>query len=225
MVGFNLLCSNFVIETKRLIRNKTVGVPISAFFHASHGLAGKRNFSLNWRAYDPNPFAQLIGNLAIHYIHASLYLFGPLENFLLLEDNALSVRNPDTLSLMMRHKSGVHSHIFCSYATVFLKRFSTHFTDGLLEHSHAGLALSTPRDTYNSDGEFIAPPRTIINDQGIERDNSLARSVTTFLEEVGLGNKMCPHSLSSAINASKIVLDMTSASVHPSRSFDPRDLA
>jgi len=216
-VGFNYLCSDFMLEASQFIKNQKIGKPVSAFFQASHGLATKNDFSSNWRAQDTNPFSQLVGNLAIHHIHASQHLFGKVKNYLLAEHSAFDAKNPDSVSLLMHHECGVQSHIFCSYATVFSKRFSIYFTDGLLEHSHEGLVLMAPRDTYNDAGEFISPPKVVLSEQGIERDVSLYRSITNFLLDVIDEKDFSPVELKSALEASEIVIEITSKTFHPSR--------
>jgi predicted dehydrogenase len=216
-IGFNLLYSDFVIETSRLIQNKSIGKPLSIFFQTSHGLAGKNNFGSNWRAHDPNPFSQLIGNLAIHHVHVCHYLFGEVDKFLLTESNAFNARNPDTISLLLHHESGVQSHIFCSYATICFKRFSVYFTDGLLEHSDEGLVMRSPRNFSNSAGEFATPPKNVVSEHSVYSDATLYQSITNFLEKVMTGEGLGEGNVRSAIAASKIVLEIISKTRHPSR--------
>lgn len=208
-VGFNFLCSDFILEASRLIKTESSGKPISAFFQTSHGLAAKKNFSNNWRAHDTNPFSQILGNLAVHFIHASQYLFGKVKNYLLLEQNTFSSINPDTTSLLLKHENGVQSHIFCSYATVFSKRFSIYFTDGFLDQSHKSLVLMGPRETYNDAGEFTIPQKQILSEQSVERDTSLKQSIINFLLDVINEREFDPLGLIAAIDASKIVIEIS----------------
>ena len=216
-VGFNFLYSDFVIEASRCIGNKSVGKPISAFFQVSHGLASKKDFASNWRARDTNPFSQLVGNLSIHYIHASQYLFGKVKNFFLAENTAFASENPDSMSLLLHHECGVLSNIFCSYATVFTSHFSLYFTDGLLDQTNEGLVMMSPRDTFNGAGEFTLPPKIVLSEQGAQRDVTLDKSINNFLRDVLSNVDFDPIEMMSAIEASKLVIEVTSKTFHPSR--------
>jgi len=216
-VGFNFLYSDFVIEASSCIGNNSIGKPISAFFQVSHGLASKKDFASNWRARDTNPFSQLVGNLSIHYIHASQYLFGKVKNFFLSESNAFASENPDSMSLSLHHECGVHSHIFCSYATVFTSHFSLYFTDGLLDQTSEGLVLMSPRDTFNEAGEFTLPPKIFLSKQSAQRDVTLDKSINNFLQDALNNVDFGSIELMSAIEASKLVIEVTSKTFHPSR--------
>ena len=215
-VGFNFLYSDFVIEAAKRIRSEDIGKPISAFFQQSHGLAGKKDFASNWRARDTNPFSQILGNLSIHYIHASQYLFGKVKYSFLVEDNVLALKNPDSISLLLHHESGVQSHIFCSYATVYSNHFSLYFTNGLLDQTPNGLVMLTPRDTFNIAGEFTLPPKYILSERGAERDVTLDKSIGDFLQCVLNKVDINPLELTSAIEACKLVIDLKSRSSHDS---------
>ena len=76
-VGFNQIFSDFSSEVSKKLTNREFGLPISATFEASHGLAFQKTAQNNWRFNDQNIFSTLIGNLSIHYIHLSLsFWFG-----------------------------------------------------------------------------------------------------------------------------------------------------
>lgn len=209
-IGFNLVHSKFAQFTASYIKDKKVGKPVAAFFQVSHGLAAKKEYQSNWRAISPNPFSRMIGNLSIHHIHLSLMLFGQVRSSLFVESNSFKKPNPDSISILMHHKNNVQTHIFCSYATVFSKKYSIYFTNGLLEQTTEGLKLWTPRDSFGENGEYIRPPELELSQEGAERDTTLKRSIQHFIEELNSGNDLSGNQLLNAINASEEVLKLTS---------------
>lgn len=207
-VGFNQIFSDFSSEVSRILKSGEFGLPISATFEASHGLAFKKDAEKNWRFTDQNIFSTLIGNLGIHYIHLSLSFFGPVDKIHLIENKVQSSLNNDVSLLSMRHKSGVLTSIFLSYSTIYSKRQNIFFTDGSICLIDNHLTLNSPRDTFNKDGEFINPPKTEIRANFSSRDSTLEIAIKGFIDNAFSGKKFSKEDYLRSMEAVELVLNI-----------------
>jgi predicted dehydrogenase len=207
-VGFNQVYSNFSLEVSKYLDNGKIGLPVSAIFEATHGLAFKSSAKKNWRFVDTNIFSNLIGNLGIHYIHLALNWFGSIEDFYLLENKIKSKNNNDVSSLIMRHKSGIITTIFLSYSTIYSKRQNIFYTNGSVCLIDNKLTVNGPRDTFNKLGEFKAPPSTKIKNSFSSRNSTLQLAVKDFIESAISSKKFSETNYLRSIEAVEVVLDI-----------------
>jgi len=207
-VGFNFVYSDFSRAVSRYTKSKEIGLPTSANFQSTHGLAFKPDMGKNWRFADDNIFSKLLGNLCIHYIHLSLHLFGAIVDSYSIESRACEHENSDGSLVTLRHANGTLTSIFVSYATIYSKRFNVFFTDGMVEQSGNLLSVRLPRDVFDSEGEFCEPPQIVLASENSNRDSTLTISVDRFINDSLEGKVFNQEDFRCAVEASEVVLKL-----------------
>lgn len=207
-VGFNFIYSDFSGAVSRYIKSNEIGLPTSANFQSTHGLAFKPGMGKNWRFVDDSIFSRLLGNLCIHYIHLSLHLFGSIVDSYSIENRACEHDNSDGSLVTLRHVNGTLTSIFVSYATVYSKRFNVFFTDGMIEQLGNHLSVSLPRDVFDSEGEFCEPPKKVLASKNNNRDSTLIISVDRFINDSLEEKIFSQEDFRCAVEASEVVLKL-----------------
>lgn len=206
-VGFNQNHSQFSSLIKKCLTVNNFGKPIYANFEATHGLAFKKEAANNWRFVNNKTFSKLLGNLAIHFIFQSLSFFGDVENFFFSESYFTEKKNSDTNLLTLRHKNGVTTSIFISYASIYSKRSVVFFEDATISRlNDREILISTPRDTFDESGEFTAPRSESITADDFGRNVTLKKSIDYFIDKSTNKKEFKKTDFDLAVKTSELVL-------------------
>lgn len=210
--NFNYAFSDFAIVSREIINNGNMGQVLALNFTASHGLAFKPSYANNWRLTKDDPFSTILGNLAIHYVHMTLDLIGPINGWHLMRWAASQQTNGvDTVALSLDAGNNVAVQMFLSYAAPYTNSARLMLTDGLVCMANGVVTKAEPRDSFDEQGRFKEPPQTICSyaESSLEYyDKAIIASVNRFVDAAWQKLAFNPNEFSNAINAARIILEM-----------------
>lgn len=208
----NYAHTEFYRNAKALIAGGKVGSPRHLQISATHGLAFNPSFADNWRFKTRDPFASIVGNLGIHYIHLALCLFGEPEQIVCHKSRGNpSSADADTCSILMQFAAGQSAYIHLSYAAPYTNTAQLIFTDAILDLDDGCLRLFSPRDSFDETGRFATPPHEDIchfSSSKAYYDRSLVRSLDVFFGIVASRQGFSDHSFAMAVKSAELVLQM-----------------
>ena len=206
--GFNLVYSNWFKNFSSSLKEEKCGKPVCFLVQITHGLAFKENMNNNWRFSHRNIFSSITGNLAIHFVHASLTLFGEIEKVNFLSANNARHMNEDTVIISIEHKNGVLSNIFSSYATVYSKKISLFLSDGELRFDGLNTTTYSPRDSFDEFGNYKTPPIISKTDIIEHSVNSLHRAIEFFISKSKKYSEFEEEHYFNALKTSELILSL-----------------
>ncbi len=208
----NYAHTEFCRKAEELIDSGAVGSAVHLQAGATHGLSFNPAFADNWRFKTNDPFASIVGNLGIHYIHLALHLFDEPDQVVCHRSRVNpNSADADTCSILMQCARGQSVYIHLSYSEPYVNNARLMFTDGTLELDDGRLRLFSPRDSFDADGRFATPPHEEVcrfETSKAYYDQSLVRSLDTFLEVAASGQDFSEDSLGMAVKSAQLVQQM-----------------
>ncbi len=182
-VNYNFQHSQIIKILNLLINNPDFGQPIALDVLTSNGLTFLEKYQSSWRANLKYSFGvlELVGT---HYINLAISLFGPIKNFeahCQWKTKKGSQLPPDTVSLILMMEKDVRVNLYHSYAGPYLNRILFIGTNGYFDYDGKIANLYSPRDSYNSEGLFAAPP--ILKNYQLDDDSVWQESLTGSLKD------------------------------------------
>lgn len=209
LFNFNYARTRLVEHVRVRLIDKALGDFVHASFIATHGLAFNKSFASNWRAHEASPFSSILGNLGIHYVHLALDLFG--EAAIGYAASAAISGHPDTASFTLQVAGGRTVSVALSYAAPYINRGTVIFTDGYIALDDGEVSECRPRDTFDAEGRFCAPPRAVMHKSASAKayyDDGMAGVIDTFLSAVGSGGHFDERSYGLALRSAALLLDL-----------------
>ena len=209
--------SAFAQTCKTIIGNGEFGTPVSLSFRSGHGLAFKECFKHNWRNVSANPLNDIVGNVGIHYVDLSDYLLGQSTNLSLhCARIAPNTRYQDSIHITLERKGGLPTSVFLSYACPLEDFAQLIFSDGIIELQKGDLTTRAPRECFDSDGWFEAPPtrRTLsFGDSRAYYDDAIVNSLIEFFGVATHSDQFPLVHFQSAINSTQKILNIRRDSI------------
>ena len=202
--NFNYRFSDYASMIREAIDRNDLGRPITAFIASTHGLAYKDFYVESWRASPNNEFG-IIENVGIHFVDLFIYLFGEISSIEKI-GTIYSGRGQafDTATIRASFKMGFELTIFVSYATPFSERMILYGDNGILDFDNDLLRISSPRNSFDIDGNFQSPPihSTSIKNLYIR---SLHASIDYFIDVSSTGRSLDESLFSASIKTCKAI--------------------
>jgi len=151
--------SAFAVACKTIVNSGDYGIPVALSFRSGHGLAFKEGYKSNWRNISQNPMNNIIGNVGIHYIDLTDHILGD-STALNCSTARVSgaTRYQDSVHISIERNNGLPSTVFLSYACPLDDFSQLILSDGIVELHKNSLTIQGPRDCFDLDGLFKAPP-------------------------------------------------------------------
>ena len=210
--NFNYRFTELSKLSKKALSQKAYGSLISLEFSSSHGMAFQSSYKKNWRNTSSSILENIIGNVGIHYIDLVNYLVNETRitsiNTLKVSKNSKLI---DTALINIASRECLPISIFLSYAAPFQNTAKITFSDAIIELSNGKLSLSSPRDTFDSNGLFKPPEKQILNEFDGSRDyynQSLVESIKFFINQVHDKNKLNTNDFNCSIKTAHNILSL-----------------
>ena len=129
----------------------------------------------------------MLDTLAVHFIDLVRFSFGSASIVSRQATNgAKSGPGPDTVNVNLQHESGMFSSVFASYAAPYQLCVHATGTNGLVRIDGSELKIFSPRDTFDHQGLFSAPPKNQHEIYNFESDYlySLENSLEFFFNSI-----------------------------------------
>ena len=200
--NFNYKFSPFYLYSKKLLNNKTYGLPIHFFWHNSHGLAFKKKIKES-----KDIFNNITGNLGIHFVNLYLNLFKKINKINFKQFRVLK-KNIDNATINLQTKN-ISGTIIMSYSSVAKFYGFLMMTNSILEIKNGTTSLLYPRDNFDKFGNYTTPKKiTIKKFKNMNEHNqfTLFKSVNYFLNNVKKKKYFNVSDFNIAIKCNKIFL-------------------
>lgn len=174
----------------------------------SHGLAFKSGYQETWRGKYPINESVVLDTSAIHFIDLCCYLF----------DGALEIKSSspsshkhgfDSFAINLESRHRVSISLYASYAAPYHFSFTVLGTNGLIQANDHSLAVRYPRNTFDIEGFFIAPPTQVTDRYSFEVDyqNSIQSSLNYFIARTESGDGFSCVDFDLSLATTQIVID------------------
>lgn len=190
--GFNFRYSEFSLLAAEASDTNLIGQPLSFFACVGYGFAYKPSYVKSWKSDEVQSPLGVVENLGIHYLDLAVTLLGKLSSLAVIKQNVANTSLvSDSATMTGVHGNGATSSIFVSYATPLSISLRLIGTNGTIEYEDDILRVKSPRDTFDDQGLFVAPP--VIWERMFKPEEfyleSLRREVQIFIEEVVISGK------------------------------------
>ena len=182
---------NFII--KKEIISERLGQIIHIDITMSKGLAFKKEYLNSWRADGKNNLHNILDANTIHYIDLISLHFGKVKKIhyipSLISKNGTSY---DTSYVIIKYENDITLSVFNSYATPVINEISIIGTNSHLTMRNNKLEIYSPRDTFDTNGLFVSPPKIVSRDFSLPEDveKSLEKSLDYFINIIKIKNEI-----------------------------------
>jgi predicted dehydrogenase len=183
---FNFRFSQISKLIKNIIDSENFGKITHIKIISAHGLSFKPDYLNSWRS-TKNNLHNILETVTIHFIDLMNYHFGnPVKSIYIPSKFSEQGESYDTCNVLLEYPDQLTCSIFNSYASPYTEDFSIVCTDGYITFRDDQISEFYPRDTFDSQGNFITPP--VQNETPLNMDfnykNSLNNSVNDFLSHI-----------------------------------------
>jgi predicted dehydrogenase len=179
-----------------------------------HGLAFKDDYLSSWRADGKLNLHSITETVAIHYVDLLKFNYGEVRKSFYSPSIVANTGTAfDTTHISLSFDK-VTASIFASYACPFVDDVTIIGTNGIIRVSEDYLYLYNPRDTFDKNGYFIAPPlieKKVLNTND-EYMNSLSKSLYFFISHVHKGDSIDTKYFNIGLSSNKFLLEMQNSS-------------
>ncbi len=200
---------NEVIENH--INSKSMGKIMNLQIIHTHGFAFKDKYTSSWRADGEKNLHNILDAISIHYVDLLNLHFGQIQHSYyfpqLVSEKGTSF---DTGYILLKYKNGITASIMNSYAAPSISELSMIGTNGFLTIRNNQVILFSPRDTFNSQGNFSCPPVSKQDQFNFEDEssNSLKKSLEYFLKCVSENNSIPIEQFKSSIETNRFIIKL-----------------
>jgi predicted dehydrogenase len=155
LFGFNLRYGDCLPSNLKM---KDLGNLVYISVVDGHGLAYKQEYKNSWRNNPKNNTNGIIGNVLLHYLDMFNYFFGtPMNTNIWGEKQSPFSQVFDTVHYSGNYQNGcLFADVFLSYSTPCISYIKAIFDNGIIEYGDE-IVIRYPRETCNSNGNFISP--------------------------------------------------------------------
>lgn len=175
-----------------------------------HGLAYKNIYKNSWRSDCNKHPLGVIETLAVHYLDLCNFMFGKIEHIYGQSSNSSGIGTAnDTSELIIKYKENIIASIFTSYATPMMNKIEVVTSNSIYVITEQEVAKYYPRDTFDKQGRFITPEKTIENTPDIIGwESSLVKSINYFLTTVKSQTKLPPQYYNASLETNHALLSL-----------------
>lgn len=182
---FNMRFSFMNDVLKTYPEKYSLGDPLRVSILAGHGLAFKESYKDSWRSKKELHKAGVLETLGIHFLDVFSSLFGEPENISFAAQNFSPYGDSiDTCHLSCSFKNRCYFNMTCSYCIPFSQKIEIDYTNGSIAFDRGKLKVFGPRETFDKEGFFMAPP--LIHEEDINENalylQSLEKSCRFFVD-------------------------------------------
>jgi len=175
-----------------------------------HGLAFKDDYINSWRADGKLNLHSITETLAIHYVDLLKFNYGEISKYFYSPSIVANTGTSfDTVHISLKFNK-VTASIFASYACPFFDDIAIVGTNGTIKISEDHLYLYSPRDTFDKNGFFIAPPlveKKVLNTND-DYMNSLSKSLNFFISHARKSNNIDTKYFNIGLSSNQFLLAM-----------------
>lgn len=157
-IGYHMRYIDQFKELKTSITDHHFGDLVQIDIKSGKGIAFKSDFSGSWRASRTPSIVK--ETIASHFLNLIIFLLpdASFDNISMAHTCFANKELYDTFSASICIDSAVHVNILASWAIPLHSSVKLIFTDAIWEYDFQELTISTPRDSFDSDGLFKSPP-------------------------------------------------------------------
>ena len=209
--NFNIRFGGLNEIIQNCINSESMGKILNLQIIHTHGFAFREKYLSSWRSDGEKNLHNILDAISIHYIDLLNLNFGQIQEShyfpQLVSENGTSF---DTGYIFLKYNNGITASIMNSYATPSITEFLMIGTNGFLTIRNNETILLSPRDTFNSEGNFTCPPalkRTEFNFED-EWKSSHEKSLEYFLTCVSENNPIPTNQFKSSIESNRFLLKL-----------------
>jgi predicted dehydrogenase len=175
----------------------------------THGFAFKEKYASSWRANGKKNLHNILDAISIHYVDLLNLHFGKIQKSYyfpqLISEKGTSF---DTGYILLKYDNGITASIINSYAAPSIIELVMIGTNGFLTIRNNEATLFSPRDTFNSEGDFTCPPALEQNQFNFEDEitSSLGKSLEYFLTCVAENRPVPTNQFKSSIETNRFII-------------------
>jgi len=165
----------------------SLGAPIRTSIISGHGLALDKSYKSSWRSKKELHKAGVLETLGIHYFDLISLLFGIPSGVVCKFENYSPYGNSmDTCHLSCSFENRSQFNLTCSYCVPCIDDIQVNYTNGTICISGNKVRVFGPRDVFDENGRFVAPPLIFekIFDVNKAYLESLGNSCSYFLDHL-----------------------------------------
>jgi predicted dehydrogenase len=200
---------NEVIENN--INSESMGKIMNLQIIHTHGFAFNEKYPSSWRADGEKNLHNILDAISIHYVDLLNLHFGQIKDShyfpQLVSGKGTSF---DTGHILLKYSNGVTASITNSYAAPSINEILMIGTNGFLTIRNNETTLFSPRDTFNSQGNFTSPPVLKQNTFNFEEEinNSQIRALEYFLMCVSEKRKIPIDQFQASIETNRFLIEL-----------------
>ena len=209
--NFNLRFGKLNEIIEEHVNSKSMGKIMNLQIIHTHGFAFKDNYPSSWRADGEKNLHNILDAISIHYVDLLNLHFGQIQHShyfpQLVSKKGTSF---DTGYILLKYKNGITASIMNSYAAPSISELLMIGTNGFLTIRNNEVILFSPRDTFNSQGNFSRPPVSKQDQFNFEDEssNSLKKSLEYFLTCVSENNPIPIEQFKSSIETNRFIIKL-----------------
>ena len=202
-------------ELNEIIKKEIISDRLGQIIHIditmSKGLAFKKEYLDSWRADGENNLHNILDANTIHYIDLISLHFGKIKKIhyipSLISKNGTSF---DTSYVIIKYENDITLSVFNSYATPVINEISIIGTNSHLTMRNNKLEIYSPRDTFDTNGLFISPPKVVTRNFSLPEDveNSLEKALDYFINIIKMKKEIPIKYFETSIETNKIILEL-----------------
>ncbi len=208
---FNLRFSALARVVERARRDGVFGEPVFASAVVTHGLAFKPSYASSWRAVAELHRNGVAETAAIHWLDLFTTFFGEPTSCAYWPARLSGVGTAtDSCRIVLGFASGATADVVASYASPRRTEAQLVGTNGIVRLRDGVLEVLSPRDTFDPSGRFADPPSVHAEPGGGDAlyDDSLAASVTAFLEACAANTRFPEHAFDTALASNRLIFSL-----------------
>ncbi len=162
MIGFNLRYSVYsdILSGKGI---HALGNLLYCNIISGHGLGFKDFYANSWRNDEKKTHSGIFETVSIHYLDLFIHRYGiPVNVMASHEIMAPNGRVWDNSMFSAAFAEGIALNIFNSYTSPFIQSTRFVFENGIVEIDDKEVRAYYPRDSFDTQGRFAAPPLAYI---------------------------------------------------------------
>jgi predicted dehydrogenase len=209
--NFNLRFGRLNEIMQNYVNSESMGKILNLHIVHTHGFAFKEKYVSSWRANGEKNLHNILDAISIHYVDLLNLHFGQIKYShyfpRLFSGKGTSF---DTAHLFLKYDNGITVSITNSYAAPSITELSMIGTNGFLTIRNNEVILLSPRDTFNSKGDFICPPALKQNEFNFadEINRSQEKSLEYFLTCVSQNNPIPMNQFKSSIETNRFLINL-----------------
>ena len=207
--NFNLRFGRLNEIMQNYVNSESMGKILNLQIIHTHGFAFKEKYTSSWRADGEKNLHNILDAISIHYVDLLNLHFGKIQKShyfpQLVSEKGTSF---DTGYILLKYDNGITASIINSYAAPSITELMMIGTNGFLTIRNNEATLFSPRDTFNSKGDFTCPSALEQNQFNFEDEvtSSLEKSLEYFLTCIAENRPVPMNQFKSSIETNRFII-------------------